>query len=396
MAGGLHHQILIVGGGTGGITVAARLRRANPKLDIAIVEPSDKHYYQPLWTLVGGGVFPKEASQRPEADYIPPGVSWIRDAVREFDPERNRVITQDRRHISYDWLVVAVGIQIEWHRIRGLPEALGRDGVCSIYSYRFVDYTWECLKGFQGSTAIFTLPNTAIKCGGAPQKIMYLAADHFRRRGILPRCKLVYCSAGAKIFAIPKYAATLEKVVARYGIETRFRHNLTEIRPSREAVFEQMETKEIVVLPFDLIHITPPMGPPDCVRTSPLADSSGWVEANQYTLRHPRYANVFSLGDCSGLPTSKTGAAIRKQAPVLVANLISAMQGKPLTAQYDGYSSCPLITGYGKLVLAEFDYNHQPKETFPFDQAKERWSMWLLKKYGLPALYWHGMLRGRL
>lgn len=391
------HQVVIVGGGTAGITVAARLRRADARLDLAIIEPSDKHYYQPLWTLVGGGVFPKEASVRAEADYIPPRASWIRSAVVSFDPADNAIVLSDGRRIGYEWLVVAPGIQIEWHRIQGLPEALGKDGVCSNYSYQHVDYTWECIRTFRGGQALFTMPNTAVKCGGAPQKIMYLAADYFRRSGVLPQSKLIYASAGAKIFAVPKYAATLEKVVARYGIETRFRHNLTAIRPqSREAVFEHLDTHESVVLRYDLIHVTPPMAPPDCVRNSPLADANGWCEVDKYTLQHVRFPNVFGIGDAANLPTSKTGAAIRKQAPVLVANLLSAMRGQALTARYDGYSSCPIVTGYGRLVLAEFDYEQQPKESFPFDQAKERWSMWLLKKYGLPWMYWHGMLRGRM
>lgn len=391
------HQIVIVGGGTAGITVAARLRRADAKLDLAIIEPSDKHYYQPLWTLVGGGVFPKEASVRPESEFIPDRATWIRSTVASFDPAQNAVILSDGRRIGYDWLVVAVGIRILWDKIAGLSEALGKGGVCSNYSYQHVDYTWECIRNFRGGQALFTMPNTAVKCGGAPQKIMYLAADHFRRQGVLAQSKVIYATAGAKIFAIPKYAATLEKVVARYGIETRFHHNLIAIRPeSREAVFEHLDTKQQVVLSYDLIHVTPPMGPPECVQNSPLADAHGWCDVDKYTLQHVRYANVFALGDNANLPTSKTGAAIRKQAPVVVANLLSAMQGKPLTARYDGYTSCPIVTAYGRLVLAEFDYDHQPKESFPFDQSKERYSMWLLKKYGLPWMYWHGMLRGRM
>jgi sulfide:quinone oxidoreductase len=391
------HQIVIVGGGTAGITVAARLRRADPKLDLAIIEPSDKHYYQPLWTLVGGGVFPKEASVRPESEFIPDRATWIRSSVASFDPAQSAVVLSDGRRIGYDWLIVAVGIRILWDKIGGLSEALGKGGVCSNYSYQHVDYTWECIRNFRGGQALFTMPNTAVKCGGAPQKIMYLAADYFRRQGVLAQSKIIYATAGAKIFAIAKYAATLEKVVARYGIETRFRHNLVAIRPeARQAVFEHLDNKETVVLSYDMIHVTPPMAPPECVQNSPLADAHGWCDVDKYTLQHVRYPNVFGIGDAANLPTSKTGAAIRKQAPVLVANLLSAMQGKPLTARYDGYTSCPIVTAYGRLVLAEFDYDHQPKESFPFDQSKERYSMWLLKKYGLPWMYWHGMLRGRM
>lgn len=396
MARESHHRIVIVGGGTAGITVAARLARTLKRADVAIIEPSAKHYYQPLWTLVGAGVFPKQASERDEADFIPAGATWLRDAAAEFRPEDDLVTTRDGRTIGYDYLVVAPGIQIDWDKIEGLQGNLGSRGICSNYDYRTVDYTWECIRTFRGGTALFTNPSTAVKCGGAPQKIMYLADDHFRRSGVRDRSRVVFASALGAIFAVPRYARTLEGVVARKGIETLFKHDLVALRPeSREAVFRRVDSGEEMTIAYDMIHVTPPMSAPDFIKRSPLADAAGWVDVDKYTLRHVRYPNVFALGDASSLPTSKTGAAIRKQAPVVVRNLISAMRGEPPAARYDGYTSCPLVTGYGKLVLAEFDYDKNPKETFPIDQSKERRSMYLLKKYGLPALYWRGMLRGR-
>jgi sulfide:quinone oxidoreductase len=392
----VHHQVVIVGGGTAGITVAARLRRTAQRLDIVLIEPSAKHYYQPLWTLVGGGVFPKEVTERDEAAVIPKGITWIQDAVTEFSPADNYVLTRDGKKVSYDYLVVAPGIQIDWDKVKGLKEAIGRGGVCSNYAYEHVDSTWESIRNFQGGNAIFTMPNTAIKCGGAPQKIMYLADDYFRRAGVREQARIIFASATASIFSVKKYADALNRVITRKGIETCFRHDLIEIRPtSREAIFEHLDSHEEVIMSYDLLHVTPPMSAPDCIKRSPLANAAGWVEVDKHTLQHVRYPNVFSLGDASSLPTSKTGAAIRKQAPVVVTNLLAAMHGQPLPAKYDGYTSCPLVTGYGRLILAEFDYDLQPKETFPFNQAKERFSMYLLKKYGLPALYWHGMLKGR-
>jgi sulfide:quinone oxidoreductase len=397
MAAPRHVPVLILGGGTGGITVAARLRRADRRLGIGIVEPSEDHYYQPLWTLVGAGVFPLAASRRREADYIPPGVAWIRDRVTALEPAGNAVLTAGGERITYDWLVVALGIQINWTAIPGLAEGIGRHGICSNYSVQHVDYTWECIRGFQGGTALFTVPNTAVKCGGAPQKIMYLADDAFRRQGVRDRSQVVFAAPAKAIFSVEKYRRTLEQVVARRGIETRFRRNLVELRPeAREAVLENLDTHDRETVAYDMVHVTPPMGPPDVVRSSELADEQGWCAAHKHTLQSPTHPNVFALGDAAGLPTSKTGAAIRKQAPVLVANLRAALQGRPLAASYDGYSSCPVVTGYGKMMLAEFDYDNQPAESFWFDQAQERYSMWLLKTQVLPRLYWHGMLRGRV
>lgn len=391
-----HYQVLILGGGTAGITVAAQLRRKLKTYDVAIVEPSTKHYYQPLWTLVGAGVFPKEQSERTESSFIPSGADWIREHVAEFHPEENYVVTREGRRIGYDFLVVGLGIQIDWDKIPGLQEGIGRQQICSNYSYQQVDYTWECVRNFKGGTALFTMPNTAIKCGGAPQKIMYLAEDYFRRSQVREKSQVIFATAQGAIFSVEKYRRTLEKVAARKEIDMRLKHNLVELKPeTKEAVFDQLDSQERITIPFDMIHVTPPMSAPDIIKASPLANAGGWVDADKFTLQHPKFRNVFSIGDCSGLPTSKTGAAIRKQAPVLVQNLISEIRGEPLQAKYDGYTSCPIVTGYGKLVLAEFDYEGKPQETFPFDQSKERLSMYLLKAYALPRLYWHGMLRGR-
>lgn len=391
-----HHHILIVGGGTAGITVAARLRRAIGGDKLAVVEPSDEHFYQPLWTLAGGGVVDKRASLRGEAGLIPKDATWVRDAVVELRPADNEVLTASGRRIAYDFLVVAPGIQVDWAAIPGLQESVGGDSVTSIYSYESVDRTWDLIRDFGGGTAVFTFPSTPVKCPGAGQKIMYLADDHFRKTGVRERTNVIFASASPSIYGVERYARTLREVVARKGIETRFRHNLVEIRPqANEAVFEQLDNGETVVIPYDLLHVVPPQSAPDVVERSELAAESGWLDVDKHTLQHPRFASVFGLGDASSLPTAKTGAAVRWQAKTLVENLLAARRGEPLRSRYDGYTACPIVTGYGKLVLAEFDYDLTPKETFPFDQSKERRSMYELKKRGLPLLYWRGMLRGR-
>ena len=392
----MHHQVLIVGGGTAGITVAARLRRARRGLDVAVLEPDPSHYYQPLWTLVGAGVVAKEASRRDESGLIPSGTTWVRDAAARFEPERNRVVTAAGVEISYDWLVVCPGIQINWDAVKGLPGALGHDGVCSNYAYDQCERTWQTVRDFQGGTALFTMPPPPIKCAGAPQKIMYLADSHFRRTGVRDKTKIIYATATASIFAVKEFAATLDRVCERKGIERHFKYNLVELRPEeRTARFVHVETKEEKSIRYDMIHVTPPQGPPSVTAQSPLADAAGWVEVDKHNLQHTRFRNVFSLGDASSLPTSRTGAAVRAEAPVLVANLLAAMEGRPLAARYDGYSACPIPTEYGKLLLCEFDYALKPTPTFPLlDGTKEQRAFYWLKRYGLPAIYWHGMLRG--
>lgn len=394
---GRRRQVVIIGGGNAGISVAARLRRARKDLDIAVVDPSEKHYYQPLWTLVGGGVFPREATERDERSVIPAGVDWIQEAVVDICPGENAVLTSSQQQVRYDFLVVAPGIQVNWNQVTGLDRALGKDGVCSNYSFDTVHKTWEFIRDFKGGNAVFTQPNTPIKCGGAPQKIAYLADDAFRRQGVRQHSNVVFATATGGIFAVERYARTLRKVAARRELELRFRHNLVEVIPeSKEAVFEHLDDGSRVALPYDLLHVVPPMSAPDFVRRGQLANADGWVDVDRQTLQHLRFANVFSLGDASSLPTSKTGAAIRKQAPVLVKNLLAAIDGQALPARYDGYTACPIVTGYGRLVMAEFDYDGNPRETFPFDQSKERWSMYQVKAHALPRMYWGGILKGRV
>ena len=392
------YQIVVVGGGNAGISVAAQLLLKDKKLDIAVIDPAEKHYYQPAWTLVGGGVYDIKKTERTEAEVMPKGVTWIKQKVLSFDPDQNEVVLDNNETVHYQFLVVAPGIQLNWNQIKGLEETLGKNNVCSNYSFKYAPYTFECIKNFKGGNAIFTNPHTPVKCGGAPHKIMYLAADYFRKHGLLNNSNIQYWSGAAKLFAVADYEKTLLNVVERGKIKLNFSYRLDEIDgPNKRAKFiglgENNKDQEQWV-DFDMIHVTPPQSAPDFIKSSPLANATGWVDVNKDTLQHNRYNNIFSLGDASSLPTSKTGAAIRKQAPVVVQNLLDTINNKPLTATYSGYTSCPLVTGYGKLVLAEFDYNNKRMETFPFDQSKERWSMYQLKTKVLPWLYWNKILKG--
>ncbi len=397
-----HFQILIVGGGNGGISVAAQLLNHDSKLDIGIIDPSEKHYYQPAWTLVGGGAYDIDKTVREESECVPEKAQLIKDRVVSFEPDQNAVTCLGGGRITYDYLIVAPGIQLDWDKIKGLRENLGQYGVCSNYTFESAPYTWQTLSSLtRPCKAIFTAPNTPIKCGGAPQKIMYLASDYLRKHGLLSDSEVHFYSGGSVIFGVKKYADVLNRVVSNYGIQTHFNYNLVEIDGRNQlAHFETKnadgETRRITQA-FDMLHVTPPQSAPDFIKSSPLAlkdNPLGWVDLNKDTMQHNRYKNIFGLGDAGSTPNSKTGAAIRKQAPVLVKNLIHVMESKPLDQVYNGYGSCPLVTGYGKLVLAEFDYNNNPMETFPFDQGKERYSMWLLKTKVLPWLYWNKILKG--
>ncbi|MGW1269262.1 FAD-dependent oxidoreductase [Streptomyces sp. NPDC002491] len=394
------HRVAVIGGGSAGISVAARLRRAGVT-DVSVIEPSDTHWYQPLWTLVGGGQASLRDTHRPEASVMPDGVRWIRRRALAVDPEARTVTLSGDDELTYETLVLAPGLQLDWGGVPGLAEAVGHNGVSSDYAPEYAPRTWELIRRMRSGTAVFTHPATPIKCGGAPQKIAYLAADHWRRRKVLDAIRIILVIPDPAMFKAPAWSQVLEKVAARYGIEVRLNSEMTAVDgDAREITVDDHGNGTKETIGYDLLHAVPPQSAPDWVKSSPLADPAGphgFAAADRHTLRHPSYENVFALGDVANLPTSKTGAAVRKQAPVVVGNLLDVMNGRSTSHRYDGYTSCPLVTARDRMLLAEFDYDLKPAPSFPLlDPFKERRTMWLFKRYGLPPVYWHGMLTGRL
>ena len=432
----LHHQILIIGGGTAGIMTAAQLIKQKNAKDVAIIEPSDTHYYQPAWTLVGAGTYDYDKTARPMSSLIPKGATWIRDKATGFDPENNTVHTSAKGDITYDYLVVAPGLAYDFSLVPGLSQAMDSGVVCS--NYIDPKHTWKVLKNFKGGTALFTQPATPIKCGGAPQKTMYLAEHHFRKSGVRKDTNIVFATSGTIIFGVKEVAKTLMKVVDRKDINLRFYHKLfsvdaknriawyklgKEIMPGGCVILTdnqdsdlkldetfQYNYKDVKVtvdgdrygIHYDMLHTAPPSVAPKFVQESSLVNDAGWLDVDHRTMQHNKYPNIFGLGDVAALPTAKTGAAIRKQVPVVVDNIdLLINHDKMGSKAYNGYSSCPLVTDYGKMVLAEFDYNNnftpdpKLKKMLISDSSKEHWRLWILKKYGLPYLYWNKMIKGQ-
>lgn len=390
------HSVVIIGGGTGGISAAALLRRKAPHLDIALIDPAEFHYYQPAWTLVGGGAYDAKKTERPLASLIPNGVKHIAQKVVKLLPEENQVELANGTTIAYDHLVVAAGIQINWGAIKGLEESLGKNGVTSNYSYQHAPYTWELVKNFKGGKALFTQPVGAVKCPGAPQKAVYLSADYFSKHGI--QADVEFRSGGASIFGVPFYAKALNKVVAAYKVDARYGQSLVEVRGAEKiAVFEYVKDGEKVQeeVSYDLLHVVPPQSAPSFIKESPLADEAGWLEVDQHSLRHQRFANVFGLGDCTSSPNSKTAAAIKSQTPILVGNLLQAIAKEVTSHRYDGYAACPITTADGEVLLAEFTYGGKVAPTFRVDPRIPRAFYWWLKRSFIPVFYWQWLLKGR-
>lgn len=423
--GGMKNQfnIVIIGGGTGGIMTAAQLKRKNKNLSIAILEPRTDHYYQPAWTLVGAGTFNFASTRRDEAKMIPPGVEWIRDYATTFEPEKNRVNTKANGPLTYDYLIISAGIQNDIEALPGLKEALETDVVCS--NYIDPEKTFRVLKNFKGGNAVFTQPTTPIRCGGAPQKIMYMTEDYLRKHSLRDKSNVIFATPGSVIFGVKVFAETLTEIIRKRKIvfkpfyapvmidakkkEITFRYVNPNPGPTAyaldTAIGEVASAPDLITIHYDMLHLAPPQSAPDFIKQSPFAYSEGpnkgWLEVDIHTLQHVKYKNVFGIGDCAALPTAKTGAAIRKQAPVVVENIHRMINHQAFSDhQYSGYSSCPIVTGYGQMLLCEFKYDNV-RDSDPFlrkfvDTTKSKWSMWILKKYGLPWLYWNMMMKGRM
>ena len=393
------HQVIIVGGGAAGIATASSLRKRDNSLDIAIIEPADEHFYQPGWTMVGAGVFDKNETVRTMDAVWPQGIKRIKGAVKSFEPDSQTVTLEDGSAISYDFLVVAAGLKLDWDAVEGLNEALGENGVTSNYRFDLAPYTHNLVENMQGKTAIFTQPPMPIKCAGAPQKAMYLSCDIWSKAGKLKDLEVSFCNAGPVLFGCAPYVPPLMEYVKKYEIDLDFGHNLIKIDgPKQKAWFKvtkEGEDPQVVERKFDMIHVCPPQCAPDFIKESPLAGAGGWVDVDQATLQHTKFENIFALGDVTTTPNAKTAAAARKQAPIVAKNLIAKLSGQSLASIYDGYGSCPLTVENGKIILAEFGYGGKVMPSFPWDSTKPRRAAWFLKKSILPWVYWNVMLKGR-
>ncbi len=437
-------KIVIIGGGLGGMSTAAKLADSLDNPDITIIEPNPKSVsYQPGLTLVGGYDWDLSDITYETKEYIPDGVKWIQDRAVEFDPDNNKVKTQGGKTIDYDFMVISGGLELDYGRIKGLEEIgslytigenkkaadiLAKGNAASLY---FTDGAMLMKKNLQAFVesaksgkkvkGIFTHPNTPIKCGGAPKKIMFLTDSHLREADARENAELVFYPNGGKMFGVPEYHKAILGFFNEKGLKYHYKHNLIEIDLNKKiAVFDKFDktetyfdkdlgekiTKPIherVEVSYDMIHITPPMKVPDAIGKSPVGSKKGFIPVEFETLQHKKYKNIFALGDNAATPLGKTGGSARKQYNVVVENLLAVMQGKEPTAKYDGYTVCPLITEIGKVMLAEFNWTNPAKKNYkgkvaasmPLSPTEPSWLYWLLKVYALKPMTQYGMLRGR-
>ncbi|CAA9964390.1 Sulfide quinone reductase [Pyrenophora teres f. maculata] len=401
------HKVVVVGSGSAGIAVSHQLLRQGTfsNNDIAIIDPATWHHYQPGWTLVGGGLKSKESFKRPIHELIEPRLKFYNKSVAAIYPKDNYLSLGDGSNVAYDQLVLAPGIKVDYDSVDGLSEAMADPDspVASIYSYDYCDKVYRNIQRMKKGTALFTQPAGIVKCAGAPQKIMWLALDHWRRAGSYASSpsqspiQATFATGMPTMFGVPKYSAVLDELREKRGVAALFEHNLVSIA-GNTASFER-PGRGPHRQTFDFLHVAPRNIPHAFVAGSGLADDAGFVDVDPYSLRHNAFRNIWALGDAAGLPTSKTMAAVTSQAPTLTHNILCALRGEDAAALYDGYTSCPLLTGGKKVLLAEFKYGGVPKETFNdwfgIDQAVPRRAFYHLKKDFFPWVYGKYHVTGR-
>ncbi|WP_026549236.1 FAD/NAD(P)-binding oxidoreductase [Arthrobacter sp. Br18] len=395
-----HSDVVILGGGNAGISLAARLRRYGVK-DVAVVEPREHHLYQPLFSHIAGGTAPAKMATRPQADVIPKGVTWIRDAAAAIDTGTDTVMLASGARATYGHLVVCPGIQKDWDAVPGLAEAMASPSGASNYEFELAPKAWELLRNLRKGTVVFTQPAGPATCSGASQKPMYLACDYWRGQGVLEDIRVVLVVPTPTVFGMPLIDAELNRKIAEYGIELHCSSELAEVDAgSRTAVVRSTLTGGTENIPYDVLHAVPPQSAPDWLKATSLPapeDADGFVEVDPQTLRHPRYGNVWSLGDAAATRNSKSGAALRMQTAVLARNLVAVRKGKKPRRKYNSYSACPFTVSRGTVVFSEFDDKYRAKPTIPLWKglAKERRLTWFADRVLLPRVYWYLILKGR-
>ncbi|KSU78626.1 sulfide:quinone oxidoreductase [Pseudarthrobacter enclensis] len=393
------HEVVIIGGGNAGVSLAARLERYGVK-DIGLIEPKEHHLYQPLFSHIAGGRAQAKEAVRTQESVTPKGVSWIRDSAVDVDGNSNTVTLASGATVAYGQLVVCPGLQFDWDDVPGLAAAVHSPHGATHYEFDLAPKAWTLLSGLTEGTAVFTMPAGPIKCGGASQKPMYLACDYWRQQGVLDKIRVVMVQPYPTVFGVPEVDRELDRKIAEYGIELWTDSELVSVDAAgREATVRNLKTGSEETLRYDVLNAVPPQSAPNWLKATDLpaaSDKGGFVEVDRQTLRHLRYPNIWSLGDAAATSNSKAGGALRKQTKVLAKNLVAARKGKAPTEKYNGYSVCPFTVSRDTVVFAEFDDRYRPMPTIPrVPTWNESRLSWVVDRDIFPQVYWNLILKGR-
>ncbi len=412
-------RIVIAGGGTAGMAVASRIRRAAPNAEIVLISPNDKHLYQPGQVFAAVGLYRDSDNVQPTPSMLPDGVRWLKESVLFFDPESSSLKCDRSGKIVYDFLIVALGCEYDYEAIDGLDiSSIGRNSIASLYlndtvkgSAKGSEITRKWFGDIREGAAkgsvkvLLSDPATPVKGEGVSLDILFLCNDMLKGRGprkgadIHAKVEFTLAKGSDTLIGCRGYDKALKKrVAAENNFSTLFSHELKSVDVDRKvATFSAGGVRKEVS--YDFLHVTPPMRAPDALRDSPLAayegEHTGWFDGDERTLRHKTYPNVFGIGDILGRRSGMSGAAARDQAIVMQDNIAAVMEDKPLLAKYLGYTAVPVRTRFGREILAEYDRNGFDP-TFPLDPTEPRWIWWEMDLHLMRWVYFNLIMRGMM
>jgi len=414
-----HAKIVIAGGGTGGMIAAARLRRSAPNTEIILIAPNTTHLYQSGQVYAAAGIYTEYDNKRQTADLLPDGVTWLKEKVTQFDPEKSELTSSKSGKMGYDYLIVALGCEYDFSAIKGLSVSdIGKNGITSVYlndqekgesKGAIVSKMWfNQIREKAASTelkVLFAESDTAIKGENAPLDMLFLCQDMLKGNGPKKgsdrhaKVRFTLCKNSDTLFRVPETDKVLENTLKKaVMIDTHYKHTLKAVDvTAKKAKFETPDGQ--IEKSYDFLHVTPPMQAPKILSDSPLAFGEGpykgWMQVDEKTLQHPKYPNVFGIGDILGLNTGKSGAAAREQGIVLQDNIAAHLEKQKLPMHYNGYSVAPIKTAYGEILLAEYT-NKGLAPTLPFSLKKPQWIWWAIDVHVMRRAYFELMMRGMM
>ena len=392
-------KLLILGAGTAGTMMLNKLYKEldRDEWEITIVDQFKTHYYQPGFLFIPFGIYKKQDVIKPKHDFFPPGVNVIYSPIDRIEGEKNKVYLDGGKVLSYDFLIIATGTQTRPTETEGLKDKLWYKDIFDFYTIEGALALHERFKDFEGGDLVMCIPETPYKCPVAPLEFVFLADAYFTEKGIRDKVNIKYVTLMSGAFTKPVASKVLGNIMEEKNIEIIPDFYLSHVDNDNKKIVSYDDQE----VSFDILTIVPVNMGTDMIARSGLGDDMNYVETDKYTLQSKKFENIFVIGDASNIPTSKAGSVAHFAGEILFENILSAMEGRPLHAKFDGHANCYIETGFGKGALIDFNYDTEPLPgTFPLPGIGPFGLLKVTKMnhYGKVLfrwIYWHILLKGK-
>lgn len=392
-------RILILGAGTGGTMMLNRLSKAlDPEeYKLTIVDKDTTHYYQPGFLFIPFGLYSEQDVIKPKRDFFPKNADVILSEIDRIKPEENEVILKNGDVLSYDILIIATGTEIRPGEIEGMAGELWYKSIFDFYTINGAVALANFLDTWDGGKMVLNIAEMPIKCPVAPLEFLFLADDYFKKKGMRDKVDITFATPLDAAFTKPIAAKELGGFLEEKNINLVTEFNIGRVDNDEKKIVSWDERE----VDFDLLVTIPTNMGIEAIERSGMGDELNFIPTDKHTLRSENWDNVFVIGDATDLPSSKAGSVAHFESDILFENLMSAIKGEPLTANFDGHANCFIESGDGKGLLIDFNYETEPLPgkfpipgIGPFSLLKEtKMNHW--GKLGFKWLYWNMLIKGR-